>query len=101
MEQPANNMADARGGDRLKVLIIDDEPLHAEAVGEVLERVGYQCAVATTGSAGAQRIEAEEWDVILTDLRMPDMDGLAILRKAKQEHPDTEVVVLTGHGDVK
>src|SRR5204863_8557090 len=81
--------------------IIDDEPLHAEAVGEVLERVGYQCAVATTGAACARKIEGEDWAVILTDRRMPDMDGMAILRKAKQEHPDTEVVVLTGHGDVK
>jgi two-component system response regulator HydG len=101
MEQPANNSPGARDGERLKVLIIDDEPQHAEAVAEVLERVGYECAVATTGSAGARRIEAEEWDVILTDLRMPDMDGLAILHKAKQEQPDTEVVVLTGHADVK
>src|SRR5207249_1243160 len=46
-------------------------------------------------------IEHEDFDVILTDLRMEDMDGLAILRKAKQDLPDAEVVVITGHGDVK
>ncbi len=101
MERPATPPPEPRDGERLKVLIVDDEALHAEAVAEVLERVGYECAVATTGTAGARRIEAEEWDVILTDLRMPDTDGLAILRKAKQEQPDAEVVVLTGHGDVK
>ena len=92
---------DAKAGEELKVLVIDDEPFHAEAVAESLERVGYECIVATTGSAGARKIEQEDFDVVITDLRMEDMDGLAILRKAKQELPDAEVVMITGHGDVK
>src|SRR5262245_52024724 len=85
----------------IRVLVIDDEQAHAEVVAESLERVGYQCVIATSGSAGARRIEQEDFDVVLTDLRMEDMDGLAILRKAKQELPDSEVVVITGFGDVK
>src|SRR5471030_98603 len=88
-------------GDGLRLLIIDDESNHAEVVAESLERVGYQCVVATSGSAGAKMIEQEEPDVILTDLKMDGVDGLAILRKARQELPDTEVVVITGHGDVQ
>jgi len=92
---------DPKAADRLRVLVIDDEPFHAETVAESLERVGYECVVASSGSAGAKKIEKEDFDVILTDLRMEDMDGLAILRKAKQELPDAEVVVITGHGDVK
>src|SRR5438270_10335992 len=87
--------------DPLRVLVIDDERFHAEAVAESLERVGYSCVVATSGSAGARRIEQEDFDVVLTDLRMSDMDGLAILRKAKHDLPGAEVVVITGHGDVK
>jgi two-component system response regulator HydG len=85
----------------LRVLIIDDEEAHAEAVAESLERQDYQCIVATTGSAGARKIAEEDWDVILTDLKMPDMDGLEIVRTAKREQPDAEVVVITGQGDVK
>ena len=85
----------------IRVLVIDDEQAHAEAVAESLERVGYECVIATSGSAGARKIETEDFDVVLTDLRMEDMDGLAILREAKQELPDSEVVVITGHGDVK
>jgi two-component system response regulator HydG len=85
----------------LRVLIIDDDPDHAEVVAEGLERVGYRCEIATSGSKGAKRIEKEDFDLILTDLRMPDMDGLAILHKAKLELPEAEVVVITGHGDVK
>jgi two-component system response regulator HydG len=88
-------------GEQIRVLIIDDEQFHAEAVAESLQRVGYECVLATSGQAGARRIENEEFDVVLTDLRMEDMDGLAILRKVKQHNPDAEVVVITGHGDVK
>jgi two-component system response regulator HydG len=87
--------------DHLRVLIIDDEESHAEAVAETLKRVGYDCVIATSGSAGAKKIAQDDFDVILTDLRMEDMDGLTLLRKAKQEQPDAEVVLITGHGDVK
>jgi two-component system response regulator HydG len=88
-------------GEPIRVLVIDDEQAHAEVTAESLERVGYQCVVADSGAAGARQIENGEFDVVLTDLRMADMDGLAILRKAKQELPDCEVVVITGFGDVR
>jgi two-component system response regulator HydG len=88
-------------GEGLKLLIIDDEPNHAEAVAESLQRVGYDCIIATSGKAGARLIEDHEPDVILTDLKMDGVDGLGILRKAKQDMPETEVVVITGHGDVQ
>jgi len=101
MVKAASPEPESKDADRLRVLVIDDEKLHAEAVAESLERVGYECFVVTSGQAGARKIEREDFDVILTDLRMPDMDGLAILRKSKQDLPDAEVVVITGHGDVK
>src|ERR1051326_6110649 len=85
----------------LRVLIIDDEAAYAEAAAETLERAGYECVVATSGAAGARKIEHDEFDLILTDLRMKDMDGLAIIRKAKATLPDATVVVITGYGDVK
>src|SRR6516165_8699888 len=88
-------------GEQIRVLIIDDEVPHAEAVAESLERVGYACVMAHSGLKGAKKLDDEEFDVILTDLRMEDMDGLAILRKAKQVLPGAEVVVITGYGDVK
>ena len=104
-QQAANQQAvihtHSMNDEPIRVLVIDDEQAHAEVIAEGLERVGYECVIATSGSAGAKRIEQEEFDVVLTDLRMEDMDGLAILRKAKQESPDSEVVVITGFGDVK
>ena len=101
MTQLLESKPAGRTGEGLKVLVIDDDRAHAETLAESLERVGYECVVATSGAAGARRIEEEDYDVILTDLRMGDMDGLAILRKAKQAAPEAQVVVITGHGDVK
>src|ERR1700749_3401092 len=98
---PAVVDAPRADGDPLRVLVIDDERFHAEAVAESLERVGYSCVVATRGSAGARKIQQEDCDVVLTDLRMSDMHGLAIPRKSKHDLPDAEVVAITGHGDVK
>ncbi len=87
--------------EQIRVLIVDDEEAHAEAVAESLKRIGYDCVVATTGPEGVRRIENEDFDVIVTDLKMEGIDGLALLRKAKLELPDAEVVLITGHGDIK
>ncbi len=87
--------------DSLRVLVIDDEKFHAETVGEVLERHGYVCTIATSGKEGAKKIEDEDFDIIVTDLKMSDMDGLAVLKKVQDEGRDMKVILLTGHGDVK
>jgi two-component system response regulator HydG len=88
-------------GEQIRVLVVDDEEPHAEAVAESLERIGYECEVATSGPEGVQKIEKEDFDVIITDLKMDAVDGLSLLRKAKVELPEAEVVLITGHGDIK
>jgi two-component system, NtrC family, response regulator HydG len=87
--------------DRLRVLVIDDERFHAETVAEILDRHGYACTIATSGKEGSKKIDEETFDLILTDLKMGDLDGLAIVRKVKQTQPEAEVIVITGFGDVK
>jgi CheY-like chemotaxis protein len=77
MERSRQTVADKNLDEGLKLLIIDDEPNHAEVVAESLERVGYQCVVATSGTAGAKIIEQDEPEVILTDLKMDGVDGFA------------------------
>jgi two-component system response regulator HydG len=88
-------------GEGLRVLVVDDNELHAEGTAEALQAIGYECVIANSGKAGARKIESEDFDVILTDLRMPDLDGLALLRKVKEGGHDAQVVVITGHSDVK
>ncbi|MEX0713822.1 MAG: sigma 54-interacting transcriptional regulator, partial [Pirellulales bacterium] len=84
----------------MRVLIVDNDEPHAQAVAESLKRVGYQCTVATSGTQGAGLIERETFDVIITDLVMNDLDGLELLSRAKDDLPDAEVILVTGHGTI-
>ncbi|MGO9810624.1 MAG: sigma-54-dependent transcriptional regulator, partial [Isosphaeraceae bacterium] len=86
---------------QIRVLVVDDDEPHADAVAESLVRVGYECVVATSGREGLRLIEEQTFDIIITDLIMDGVGGLEILAKAKQELPDAEVVILTGHGTIK
>ncbi|WP_337174164.1 sigma-54 dependent transcriptional regulator [Paludisphaera sp.] len=86
---------------QIRVLVVDDDEPHAEAVAESLARVGYECVVATSGREGLRLIEEQSFDIIVSDLIMDGVGGLEILAKAKRELPDAEVVILTGHGTIK
>lgn len=84
----------------IRILIVDNDAAHAETVAESLDRVGYQTTVATTGPRGAELVEQDEFDIVITDLMMSDVDGLQILAKAKQLLPEAEVILITGHGTI-
>ena len=86
--------------DRLRVLVIDDEKDHAETVADILDMHGYECTVATSGKEGAKKLTADSFDLVLTDLRMGDLDGLAIVKLVK-EQSDGLVMVVSGSNDVK
>ena len=86
---------------QIRVLVVDDDEPHAEAVAESLERVGYECVVATSGREGLRLIEEQTFDIVITDLIMDGVGGLEVLAKAKRELPDAEVVILTGHSTIK
>ncbi len=85
----------------IHILIVDNDESHAETVADSLQTVGYNCTVASSGKEGVRRIEDGGFDVIITDLMMSDVDGLGILAKAKEELPDSEVILLTGHGSIE
>jgi len=89
-----------RSGSPPEVLIVDNDKPHAETVGEALTAGGFHCSVATSGPEGARLIDQRPFDVIITDLVMNEIDGLGILARAKQEQPETEVILMTGFGTV-
>ena len=84
----------------VRVLVVDNDIVHARTMGEGLERLGYKVIVAGGGNEGAQRIRDESFDVVVTDLMMNDIGGLEILKVAKASSAETEVIVVTGHGTV-
>ncbi|HMP06834.1 MAG TPA: sigma-54 dependent transcriptional regulator [Lacipirellulaceae bacterium] len=85
----------------IKVLVIDDDAAHADAVADSLARVGYDCTVADSGTDGLAMLARDAYEVIVTDLRMKDATGMDVLARAKEELPDAEVIVVTGHGTVQ
>src|SRR5580658_3917441 len=85
---------------QIRVLVVDDDEPHAAAVAESLERVGYDCVIATSGALGLKLIEEQVFDIVITDLIMDGVGGIEVLAKAKRELPDAEVVILTGHSTV-
>ncbi len=84
MVSEAGSQARGEGGGTTCVLIVDNDQAHAETVAESLERVGYVCTVAASGAEGARRIKQESFDIVITDLKMSDVDGLEILGHAKE-----------------
>ncbi|MGV3609102.1 MAG: sigma-54-dependent transcriptional regulator [Planctomycetaceae bacterium] len=87
-------------GPPLRVLIVDNDAALAMAMEESLVKVGYECVVAISGPEGARRIEQENFDIVITDLVMNDVDGMEILSRARQALPDGLVVMVTGHATV-
>jgi DNA-binding NtrC family response regulator len=85
----------------LKVLFVDDEEDFVRTMAERMQMRDLGGDVALSGAQALAMVEEEQPDVMVLDLRMPGMDGMEVLRRVKREHPEVEVVVLTGHGSVQ
>jgi DNA-binding NtrC family response regulator len=84
--------------DPLRVLFVDDEDELVSAVVERLEIRGLHAVGETSGSAALERLEAEDFDVVVVDVKMPGIGGLEVIRRIKDRMPNLEVILLSGHG---
>jgi two-component system response regulator AtoC len=84
----------------LKVLIVDDEPLMRLSMLDALEGIGCEVMAAATGTEGLTILGTRQFDIVITDLRLPGADGLTILKACKERSPTTEVILITAHGSV-
>jgi len=82
------------------VLVVDDEESIRNLMRMTLELDGYRVLTAEDGPTALEMFEKEEPEVVLLDVRMPGMDGIEVLSRIKEANPDTEVVIITGHGDL-
>ena len=92
--------APAPAAGAVRVLVVDNDIVHARTMGEALGRLGHDVTVVGSGGEGARRLEQETFDIVVTDLMMTDIGGLEILARAKKASPETEVIVVTGHGTI-
>src|SRR5215813_1455595 len=77
------------------ILVADDEPGVRESLAEVLRDAGYEVETAADGRAAIAALEGRDFALVVTDLRMPGADGLAVLRRAREISPQTLVLVMT------
>ncbi|HSA64447.1 MAG TPA: sigma-54 dependent transcriptional regulator, partial [Nitrospira sp.] len=85
----------------LAILLVDDEPLMRLSMVDALEAVGYDVHAAASGTEGLEVLRQKSFNLVITDLRLPGADGLAILKATKDKSPETEVVMITAHGSVE
>ena len=86
--------------DKEKILIVDDEEGIRKVLGISLADRGYAVLTAGDASEALRLFDDAQPGIVLTDIKMPGMDGIELLRRLKQANPETEVVVITGHGDM-
>ncbi|HEY6804005.1 MAG TPA: PAS domain S-box protein [Pyrinomonadaceae bacterium] len=83
---------------RLKILVIDDEPSVRETLAEMLVAVNHEVQLAESGHHALERLRAEEYDLVFTDLAMPEMDGWETARAIRKQWPHVRIVMVTGYG---
>lgn len=84
-----------------RILIIDDDEIVRKSCERILSPEGFLIISAKDGKEGLKLLSKKTFDLVLTDLRMPDMDGIEVLKKVKEIGPDIEVIVITGYGTIK
>jgi YesN/AraC family two-component response regulator len=84
-----------------KILLVDDEEGIRRVLGISLEDSGYEVLTAENGDQALAMFRRAKPAIVMTDIKMPGMDGIELLQKIKQEDPDTEVIMISGHGDME
>jgi DNA-binding NtrC family response regulator len=87
--------------EKKKALVVDDEQIVLDSVSKILEDENYEIDCSLSGREGLKRALEEEYDIILTDIRMPDIGGMKVLRDVKRAKPSIPVVIITGYASVK
>ncbi len=80
----------------ISILILDDEPIVCNRLKVALQKMGYEVETYTDSVAALQRLEEKDFDIVVTDLKMENVDGIQILEAAKKKNPNTEVIIITG-----
>ena len=83
-----------------RILVVDDEPAVAEVLLDFFAEAGYTVDVALTGRDALTLIQRAPPDVVLLDIRMPDMDGVEVLRRIRAAHPTLPVIMITANDDI-
>lgn len=84
-----------------RILIVDDEENACLALSKILDHEGYEVATAGNGYEALNYLSGKKADLIITDINMPEMNGLAFLRELNRSHPSSNVIMITAYGEVE
>ncbi|MBI2505949.1 MAG: response regulator [Candidatus Latescibacteria bacterium] len=86
---------------KLRILLADDEEIVHQTIADYLRDAGCQVDGVWEGGAAVQALKAEDYDLALIDMRMPELDGLEVLAWCQEMKPELSVVIITGHGNME
>ena len=93
---------EGKSGKRIyRILLVEDDPQLLKTTNDLLKIKGYQVTTAACGEMAIEAMEKESFDLVVTDLIMGELNGLAVLKKAKELEPNRTVLIITGSLDVK
>ncbi len=81
---------------KLRVLVLDDEPIVCKRLQPALEKLGFEVDTFTQSVEAMHQVQQSAYDIVITDLKMKEIDGMRFLEEVKKQHPQTEVIVITG-----
>ena len=84
-----------------KVLLVDDEEAFLESMSERMRLRGMDVTTASSAKEALAVIESDFFDAVILDFQLPEMDGLAVLKKIKARHPESQIILLTGHASLE
>jgi DNA-binding NtrC family response regulator len=90
-----------RDKSRINILLVDDEPLVRRSLSELLTLEGYSVNTAGNGREALEALKNHSADIVISDIKMPEMDGVALLRNLKKEQVETPVIFITGYGSIE
>lgn len=83
---------------KFTIMVIDDEPIVGKRVKRMFEKRGYAVEAFTDGGKALARLSEKKFNVVITDLKMGNVDGMTILTTVREQYPDTKVIIITGVG---
>ncbi len=86
-------------GSKIRILVVDDNQCIREILTDLLSRRGHQCESATNGIEAIEKIKQNDFDAVITDLQMPEMDGIVLTRELHEHFSDLPVMIMTGQPD--
>src|SRR4030066_412478 len=85
----------------VRILVVDDEMIVCESCRRILEEEGYEVEAALSGKEAFEKMKANSFDIVITDLKMPGIDGMEVLKTFRKEYPDSIIIMITGFSTVE